>query len=200
MSEERMSGQLGNPGVFGLATFGLALSALAFQVLVNPEAAGATLYLILVAAVGETIAGMWAIARGNTYVAGILTTFGIWLFGFYMMRTQGEELGLVNSASEGAYTLLLIIPVVYLGIIAFRARLLVLSVAFIALIAMLFFLGFGYYFESGAMRTIAGVLALIAAIPIFYLSYEEAAEEGPKAPSPAAEDAVEQQSSAPRRN
>lgn len=66
---------------------------------------------------------------------------------------------------------------------------------------MLFFMGFGYYFESEAMWTIAGVLALIAAIPIFYLSYEEAAEERPKAPSPAAKDAVEQQvSSAPRRN
>ena len=89
-----MSRQLGNPGVFGLATFGFALSALSFQVLVNPDTAGATLYAILVAALGETIAGMWAIARGNTYVAGILTTFGIWLFGFYMMLTQGEELGL----------------------------------------------------------------------------------------------------------
>ncbi len=31
------------------------------------------------------------------------------------------------------------------------------------------------------LRTIAGVLALIAAIPIFYLSYEEAAVEGPGA-------------------
>lgn len=183
MSEERINGQFGNPGVFGLATFGLALSALAFQVLVNPDAAAATLYLILVAAIGETVAGMWAIARGNTYVAGILTTFGIWLFGFFMMRTQGEELGIVTPAAEGAYVLLLIIPVVYLGIIAFRARLGVFSVAFVALIAMLFFLGFGYYFENGVLRTIAGVLALIAAIPIFYLSYEEAAEEGPKAPA-----------------
>lgn len=184
MSVERMDRQFGNPGVFGLATFGLALSALAFQVLVSDAAAAATLYLILVAAIGETIAGMWAIARGNTYVAGILTTFGIWLFGFYMMRTQGEELGIVTPQAEGAYTLLLIIPVVYLGIIAFRARLAVFSVAFVALIAMLVFLGIGYYFESGISRTIAGILALIAAIPIFYLSYEEAAEEGPKAPAP----------------
>lgn len=183
MSEERMSRQLGNPGVFGLATFGFALSALSFQILVNSDTAGATLYAVLVAAIGETIAGMWAIARGNTYVAGILTTFGIWLFGFYMLLTQGEELGVLNPESEGAYVLLLIIPVVYLGIIAFRARLVVFSVAFIALIAMLFFLGFGYYFENEVLRTISGVLALIAAIPIFYLSYEEAAEEGPKAPS-----------------
>ena len=157
------------------------MAALAFQVLVNPEAEGATLYAILVAAIGETVAGMWAIARGDTYVAGILTTFGIWLFGFYMLRTQGEELGLVNPASEGAYVLLLTIPVIYLGIIAFRARLVVFSVAFAALIALLFFLGFGYYFENEVLRTISGVLALIAAIPIFYLSYEEAAAEGPRA-------------------
>lgn len=184
VNKERMSGQqFGNPGVFGLATFGFALAALSFQVLVNPDTAGATLYAILVAAIGETIAGMWAIARGNTYVAGILTTFGIWLFGFYMMLTQGEELGVLNPASEGAYVLLLIIPVVYLGIIAFRARLVLFSAAFIALIAMLFFLGFGYYFENEVLRTVSGVLALIAAIPIFYLSYEEAAEEGPKAPA-----------------
>lgn len=176
-----MDKQFGNPGVFGLATFGFALAALSFQVLVNTESAGATLYAILVAAIGETIAGMWAIARGDTYVAGILTTFGIWLFGFYMMRTQGEELGLVNPAAEGAYVLLLTIPVIYLGIIAFRARLVIFSVAFAALIAFLFVLGFGYYFESEILRTISGILALIAAIPIFYLSYEEAAAEGPVA-------------------
>lgn len=181
MNDESMAKQLGNPGVFGLATFGFALAALSFQVLLNPEAAGATLYAILVAAIGETIAGMWAIARGNTYIAGVLTTFGIWLFGFYMLRTQGEELGLVNPASEGAYVLLLNIPVIYLAIPAFRGRMWVLSAAFAALIAMLFFLGFGYYFENEMLRTGAGVLALIAAIPIFYLSYEEAAAEGPGA-------------------
>lgn len=181
MNDESMAKQLGNPGVFGLATFGFALAALSFQVLLNPEAAGATLYAILVAAIGETIAGMWAIARGNTYLAGVLTTFGIWLFGFYMLRTQGEELGLVNPASEGAYVLLLNIPVIYLAIPAFRGRMWVLSAAFAALIAMLFFLGFGYYFENEMLRTGAGVLALIAAIPIFYLSYEEAAAEGPGA-------------------
>ncbi len=181
MNDESTTKQFGNPGVFGLATFGFALAALSFQVLVNPEAAGATLYAILVAAIGETIAGMWAIARGDTYVAGILTTFGIWLFGFYMLRTQGEGLDLVNPASEGAYTLLLTIPVIYLAIPAFRGRLWIFSAAFVALIAMLFFLGFGYYFENGMLRTIAGALALIAAIPIFYLSYEEAAAEGPGA-------------------
>lgn len=181
MTDESIGRQFGNPGVFGLATFGFALAALSFQVLLNPEAAGATLYAILVAAIGETIAGMWAIARGDTYVAGVLTTFGIWLFGFYMLRTQGEELGLVNPASEGAYVLLLTIPVIYLAIPALRGRMWIFSVAFAALIAMLFFLGFGYYFENEMLRTIAGVLALIAAIPIFYLSYEEAAVEGPGA-------------------
>ncbi len=182
MNNESMAKQLGNPGVFGLATFGFALATLSFQVLVNPEAAaGATLYAILVAAIGETIAGMWAIARGDTYVAGVLTTFGIWLFGLYMMRTQGEELGLVNPVSEGAYILLLNIPVIYLAIPALRGRMWIFSVAFAALIAMLFFLGFGTYFGNGMLRTIGGVLALIAAIPIFYLSYEEAAAEGPGA-------------------
>jgi hypothetical protein len=58
MTDESIGRQFGNPGVFGLATFGFALAALSFQVLLNPEAAGATLYAILVAAIGETIAGM----------------------------------------------------------------------------------------------------------------------------------------------
>lgn len=49
------------------------------------------------------------------------------------------------------------IPVVYLAIIVFRARLVIFSIAFIALIAMLFFLGFGYYFENDALRTVSGV-------------------------------------------
>lgn len=176
-----MANRLGNPGVFGLATFGFALSALGFQYLVNHDAAGATLYAILVAAIGETLAGMWAIARGQTYLAGILATFGIWLFGFYMMLTQGQALGVVNPASEGAYVLLLNIPVIYLAIPAFRARWWIIFAAFVALIAMVFFLGFGYYFESVMLRTIGAVLALIAAIPLFYISYEEAAEDVPKA-------------------
>lgn len=60
-----MSRQLGNPGVFGLATFGFALAVLSFQVLVNSETVGATLYAILVAAIGETIAGVWP-SRGET--------------------------------------------------------------------------------------------------------------------------------------
>ncbi len=98
-----------------------------------------------------------------------------------MLRTQGEELDLVNPASEGAYILLLTIPDIYLAIPALQGRMWIFSVAFAALIAMLFFLGFGYYFENEMLRTIAGVLALIAAIPIFYLSYEEAAVEGPGA-------------------
>lgn len=182
MNDKNMANQLGNPGVFGLATFGFALAALSFQLLVNSDTFGATLYAVLVAAIGETIAGMWSIVRGNTYIAAILTTFGLWLFGFYMLLTQGAANGLVNPQTEGIYVLLLNIPVIYLAIPAVRGRQLVLSLAFILLIAMLFFLGFGFYYESVTLETIAGAFALLAALPIFYLSYEEAAAEGPGAP------------------
>jgi succinate-acetate transporter protein len=197
VSDERVNRRLGNPGVFALATFGFALTALSFQLLVNPDTAGVTLYAVLVAAIGETIGGMWSIARGDTYIAGILTTFGIWLFGFYMLLTQGAANGLVNPQTEGAYVLLLIIPIAYMAIPAFVGRLPVFSLIFVALLAMFFFLGFGFYFEVRTLETIAGVLALVAALPLYYVSYQEAAAEGPGAS--AAEDAVEEQEEAPVR-
>lgn len=47
-----MTSKLGNPGIFGLSTFGFALSLLGFQMAVSKETAGATVFAVLVAGLG----------------------------------------------------------------------------------------------------------------------------------------------------
>ena len=49
----------------------------------------ATIYAILVAAVGETLAGVLYLLRGQGYQASILCGFGLWLLGLYLLLTLG---------------------------------------------------------------------------------------------------------------
>jgi hypothetical protein len=48
-----------NPGIFPLLLFGYSLAVLGVELLITPEAAGALAFAIFVAAVGETIGGLW---------------------------------------------------------------------------------------------------------------------------------------------
>ena len=167
-----MTNKLGNPGIFGLITFGFALSLLGFQMAVSPTTAGATLFAVLVAALGETLAGLWCIARGDGYMAGILCSFGLWLVGYYFFLTTGMAAHLFTPEANGLYVLMLVIPVAMLAIPAFRRRQTILSAAFVSIIAMLVTLGLGSYFSNSALGTVAGWLAFLSAALIWYLAYE----------------------------
>ena len=108
-----MPDRLGDSSVFGLSTFGFALAVLGTQLTLSSQIAGATVYAVLVAAIGETLAGLWALARGDGYLAGVLTTFGVWLIGYYFFLTAGRAAGLVTAKADGVYVLLLVIPLAY---------------------------------------------------------------------------------------
>src|SRR5579875_3734197 len=113
---------------------------------VGPATAGATLFGILVAALGESLAGLWSIGRGDGYLGGVLTTFGLWLFGYYMFLTTGITAHLFTPMANGLYILMLVIPVAFMTVPAVTQRRTVLSLAFVSLLAMLLALGFGSYY------------------------------------------------------
>jgi succinate-acetate transporter protein len=168
-----MPTKLGNPGVFGLASLGFALGVLGFQFVDTAQGtAGATVFAVLVAAIGETAAGLLSIARGDTWFAAVLTTFGAWLFGYFFLITSDPKAGLMTPKSNGLFILMLIIPLAYYAIPALKMRLVPLSLAFIGIAASLAFLGFGSYFSKSALGTTGGWLSLGSALVVFYVSYQ----------------------------
>src|SRR6266568_4491479 len=85
-----------DPGAIGLSLFGFALFLYGVQFVVYAGAAPgaatssvATIYAILVAAVGETLAGVLYILRGQGYQASILCGFGLWLLGLCLLLFLG---------------------------------------------------------------------------------------------------------------
>src|SRR5262252_5667974 len=96
MSAERVSltSATADPGAIGLSLFGFALFLYGIQFVVYAGAAPgaatssvATIYAILVAAVGETLAGILYILRGQGYQASILCGFKLWLIKLYLLLT-----------------------------------------------------------------------------------------------------------------
>jgi succinate-acetate transporter protein len=184
-----MNSRLGDSSVFGLSTFGFALAVLGTQLTLSSSIAGATVYAVLVAAIGETLAGLWAIARGDGYLAGILTTFGLWLFGYYFFLTAGMAAGLVTPKAEGMYVLLLIVPLAYLTVPAVRARRAALSLALAAVLLTLLSVGLGAYFSKSALLTTGGYLSLASALLVWFLAAEAAQKSFTLAHSAGPEDA-----------
>ena len=166
-----MPTKLGNPGVFGLASLGFALAVLGFQFVdAGARTSGATVFAVLVAAIGETTAGLLSIARGDTWFAAVLTTFGAWLFGYYFFITSDPKAGLLTAKGNGLFILLLLVPLAYYAIPAFKLRLTTLALVFVAIFLALACIGFGSYFAKHALETTGGWLSLIAAVLTFYVS------------------------------
>ena len=182
-----MNSKMGNPGVFGLASLGFALAVLGFQFVAPGQGTGgATTYAVLVAAIGETAAGLLSIARGDTWFAAVLTTFGAWLFGYFFLITSDPAKGLITPKSNGLFILLLIVPLAYYALPAFRLRLVPLSLCFVGIALALAFLGFGSYFSKTSLGTIGGWLSLASAAITFYISSQTLDESfAPAAPEPA---------------
>ncbi|UYM06299.1 GPR1/FUN34/YaaH family transporter [Solicola gregarius] len=167
-----MKERIGDSSVFGLSTFGFALAMLGLELLIGQSLAGATLYAVLVAGLGETLGGLFALVRGDGYLAGVLTTFGLWLIGYYFYLTQGAAAGAVSDESTGALVLLLIAPLLILAYPAMRAGRVVLSVAFLAIALTLGAVGIGTLAGQNSLLQIGGVLSLISAAAIWYLAAE----------------------------
>lgn len=174
-----------DPGGIGLSLFGFALFLYGVQFVAYAEAAPgaatssvATTYAILVAAAGETLAGIFYILRGQGYQASILCGFGLWLLGLYLLLTLGAENKAFAPDAVGWYSIALIIPVAYMSIPSFLHRNVPLIVAFVALIGLLLFLGIGFLSANLAARPpvppsvnelrVSGAFAFLAAAALWY--------------------------------
>ena len=187
MSSERASlgSATADPGAIGLSLFGFALFLYGVQFVVYANAAPgaatssvATTYAILVAAVGETLAGILYILRGQGYQASILCGFGLWLLGLYLLLTLGAENKAFSPDAVGWYAIALIVPVAFMSIPSFLHRNLPLIVAFVALIGLLLFLGTGFLSANLTAKPpvppsvnelrVSGIFAFIAAAALWY--------------------------------
>ena len=187
MSSERASlgSAAADPGAIGLSLFGFALFLYGVQFVVYANAAPgaatssvATTYAILVAAVGETLAGILYILRGQGYQASILCGFGLWLLGLYLLLTLGAENKAFSPDAVGWYAIALIVPVAFMSIPSFLHRNLPLIVAFVALIGLLLFLGVGFLSANLTAKPpvppsvnelrVSGIFAFIAAAALWY--------------------------------
>lgn len=172
MSEANVSAdRFGNPNIFGLAAFGFSLFLLGMELVVSHDIAGAALYAVFFAGALEFIAGMWMIAKGESYFSSILTVFGMWLIGFFLLMTHGKAIGVYNGMSAGWYMLAIEPPIVMLAIPAFVQRKAVLSAAFVALFILVFALGLGFIQGSSAWLLVAGICAFAASLFIWWLMW-----------------------------
>lgn len=172
MSEQQVSiDRFGNPNIFGLAAFGFSLFLLGMELVVSHDIAGAALYAVFFAGVLEFVAGMWMIAKGESYFASILTVFGMWLIGFFLLMTQGKAIGVFNGMSAGWYMLAIEPPLVMLAIPAIVQRKGVLCAAFLALFVLVLALGLGFAQASATWMLVAGISAFAASLFIWWLMW-----------------------------
>lgn len=187
MSSERasLSSATADPGAIGLSLFGFALFLYGIQFVVYAGAAPgaatssvATIYAVLVAAAGETLAGVLYILRGQGYQASILCGFGLWLFGLYLLLTLGEENKAFSTDAVGWYAIALIVPVAFMAIPSILHRNVPLIIAFVALIGLLLFLGAGFLSANLTAKPpvppsvnelrVSGIFAFVAAAALWF--------------------------------
>jgi succinate-acetate transporter protein len=159
----------GNPNIFGLSAFGFSLFLLGMEMVVSRDIAGGALYGLLLAGILEFLAGMWMIAKGESYLASIMTIFGAWLICFFLLMTHGKTIGAFNGASAGWYMLAMEVPIAMLAIPAFVQKKGVLSAAFICLFALVFALGLGFILASTSWFFVSGICAFASAFFIWWL-------------------------------
>lgn len=141
-----------DPTPIALALFGFALAVYGvryFSVNSATLAAGSTTvglnYAVLAGAIAEAAVGFLAVIRGFAYPGYVTATFGIWLFGFYMLITSGVANKEFTPDALGWYVLVLLVPVAIMAVPAFVHRHVAFIVAFIAILVLLALLGLSYH-------------------------------------------------------
>jgi hypothetical protein len=105
--------------------------------------------------------------------ATILCGFGLWLFGLDLLLTLGADNKAFAPDAVGWYAIALIIPAAFMAIPSVRHRNVPLSIAFVALIGLLLFLGIGFLSADLAAKPpvppsvndlrVSGIFAFVAA-------------------------------------
>ena len=165
-----LTSQIGDAGAAGLMTFGLALTWVGVAEVVDHKATGALVFGLLVGGIGQVVAGVIAIIRRDNYLGNLLLTYGIWLLGFHFLSLNAK---LGTPDARAWWSLALIIPSLLLLVPAVRERSIPIIAAFVFLIALEFFLGLALLnTDTSWLGKAVGWCAFLAAIPIYFLSYE----------------------------
>jgi len=167
-----MGARIGNASIIGLSALGFAIAMLGFWLLLGTEMTGALIFALLMAGIAETLAGLFEIVRGQTYIAAILTTFGLWIVGYYFLLTVGAGMHLVTNQGIGLFILLLNIPIGYFSVPALASKRLPLIAALGLIIVLLILVGLGTYFGIDVLNKIAIAFAFLSAIAVWFLAYE----------------------------
>jgi succinate-acetate transporter protein len=163
------SQKLGNPAILGLGGFGFALFIAATVLLLAHGAEGAMIFALFIGFLDEYIAGMWSLARGETYIASIVSLFGSWLLGAFLLFTWGIPSGFFSEEAWAVWNFGLLTPIAFLGIPAFKERNWPIMLAFIFLWLLLFALGIAALgIAAESMTIFAGVMAYAAATALWY--------------------------------
>ena len=165
-----LTAPIGDPGAAGLMTFGLALTWVWVAEVINHQASGALVYGLLIGGIGQVGAGTLAIIRRDNYLGNLLITYGIWLIGFHFLSLNAK---LGTPDARAWWSLALIVPSLLLLVPAIRERSIPIVVAFVFLIALELFLGLALLNPGTSwLAKATGWFAFLAAIPIYFLSYE----------------------------
>jgi hypothetical protein len=134
-------------GLFGfaLAVYGIRFASVSATTLSAGPATVGLNYAVLIAGIGETIAGILGVIRGNSYPGYVTSVFGIWLIGFYLLITSGPDQKTFTPDALAWYVLVLVVPVAIMAVPAIMHREFPFIIAFVALIALLLLLGLGYH-------------------------------------------------------
>jgi succinate-acetate transporter protein len=163
---------MGDPGIMGLCAFGFVLFILGYELTVTKAVAGAALYAVFYAGLCEFLAGVMLLVKNQTYTGSIMTVFGAWLLGYFLLMTQGKALGVYNAQSVAIYVLALEFPLVFLAIPAFKMKNIPLSLAFFAIGVLVIALGAGVALGNHTLVFTAGVASFFSCAFIWYIALD----------------------------
>ena len=176
------------PIAFGLFAFALTVYGVRFvgvdAASIHGPTSDALNYAILVAGIGQLLAGLFATVRGISYRGWVTSIFGVWLIGFYLLLTHEDtaaarDSGILAAGPDGKplpsavaaalqaanvtawradsvawYVLLLIVPVAILAVPSFRHRNVPFMIGFTAIVVLLVLLGTAFQSVYGAVTDV----------------------------------------------
>jgi len=167
-----------NPGAFGLAGFGLTTLCLCVYTteLMPARTAGIVLPLALAyGGLAQFLAGMWAMARGDTFAATAFTSYGgfwlsIWALEFWIL--PGMATNPLVSADDirnavALFDCMWCIFTLYLWVASYWTERMIFAV-FSGLGPTLIFLTIGGFANSTTVTKIGGWLGIITAVTALY--------------------------------
>jgi succinate-acetate transporter protein len=128
-----------------LAFYGVRFVGVDAATIASGPASEGLKYAVLIAGIGQTLAGVLGIIRGLTYPAYVSTTFGIWLLGFFLLVTSGAATKEFTPDALAWYVLVLVVPVAIMSVPAIAHRNVPFIIAFAGLLGLLLLLGLGYH-------------------------------------------------------